>query len=37
MGVVEQEELLTKKFREGSGLGVCPGLAVEVPPEGLAA
>lgn len=37
MGVVKQEELLTKKFREGSGLGVCPGLAVEVPPEGLAA
>jgi hypothetical protein len=24
------------KFREGSGVGVCPGLAVEVPPEGLA-
>ncbi len=37
MGVVEQEELLTKKFREGSGLGVCPGLAGEDPPEGLAA
>jgi hypothetical protein len=35
MGVVEQEELLTKKFREV--LGVCPGLAGEDPPEGLAA